>query len=233
MPTLPVTVNDQTFERWGVQSELPVAIAFCTPRFEKCQALEPLLARLAAEYDGRLRVARLVVDDNREWSRHYSVRDLPTLLFLRGGELRDRAVGLPDWPELTERADALLAGRAPRITPKPTPEPASTGEPLVVTDATFERAVLKSDRPVLVDFWAPWCGPCRMIAPHLDTLARELGNQAVIAKLNVDENPATAGHYGVQGIPTLLIFKHGQVVDKIVGAQPAQVLRQRLQRQLA
>ena len=103
-------------------------------------------------------------------------------------------------------------------------------EPIVITDANFEQAVIRSSLPVLVDFWAVWCGPCKMIAPHVAALAQEFAGRAVVGKLNVDENPRVAGQFGIMSIPTLLIFKGGKVVDQIVGAQPAQVLRQRLSR---
>jgi thioredoxin 1 len=100
-------------------------------------------------------------------------------------------------------------------------------EPVVLTDATFDRAI-RSDQPVLVDFWAPWCGPCRMVAPSVSQLAQEYAGRAVVAKLNVDENPQAAHRYGIRSIPSLLIFRRGQVIDTIVGAQPLNVLRQRL-----
>jgi thioredoxin 1 len=103
-------------------------------------------------------------------------------------------------------------------------------EPVIITDANFEQVVLRSSVPVMVDFWAVWCGPCKMIAPHVAALAQEFGGRAVVGKLNVDENPRVAGQYGIMSIPTLLIFKGGKVVDQIVGAQPAQALRQRLSR---
>ena len=89
-----------------------------------------------------------------------------------------------------------------------------------VTDASFDQEVLKSDTPVLVDFWAPWCGPCRAIAPILDDLAGEYSGRLKIAKINVDDNPQTPGRYGVRGIPNLLIIKGGQVKEQIIGAVP-------------
>lgn len=85
------------------------------------------------------------------------------------------------------------------------------------TDDDFRRDVLESEVPVLVDFWATWCGPCRAIAPHLDTLADQYAGKAKIVKVDIDSNPETPARYGVQGIPTLLVFKGGEVVDKIVG----------------
>ncbi|WP_305045248.1 thioredoxin [Geoalkalibacter sp.] len=89
-----------------------------------------------------------------------------------------------------------------------------------LTDDSFEGEVLKSSTPVLVDFWASWCAPCKAISPVVDGLAAEYEGRVKIAKLNVDENPATPGQYGVRGIPTLILFKDGQVVDQVVGAVP-------------
>jgi thioredoxin 1 len=98
-------------------------------------------------------------------------------------------------------------------------------EPIHVTDAAFEKVVLQSSLPVIVDFWAPWCGPCRMVAPTLDKLAKEHAGKLVIAKVNTDENNAWATKYGVQGIPTMLFIANGKVVHKQVGALPEGMLR--------
>ena len=89
-----------------------------------------------------------------------------------------------------------------------------------VTDANFEQEVLKSSIPVLIDFWAPWCGPCKAIAPIVDELAKDYAGKLKVVKLNVDDNPETPARYGVRGIPNLLIIRDGQVKDQIVGAVP-------------
>jgi thioredoxin 1 len=95
-----------------------------------------------------------------------------------------------------------------------------------VTDATFDQAVLKASGPVVVDFWAEWCGPCRMISPALEEISNSLNGKVTILKLNVDENPATAAKYGVMSIPTLMLFKGGQLASRQVGAAPKQKLEQ-------
>ena len=101
-------------------------------------------------------------------------------------------------------------------------------KPRDVSDNTFDQEVLKSSRPVLVDFWAPWCGPCRMVAPVVEELAREYDGKVEFVKLNTDDNPNTAVKYGIRSIPTLLVFKGGEPVGQIVGFRPKSDLKQRL-----
>ena len=105
--------------------------------------------------------------------------------------------------------------------------------PVVVTDANFADAVLRSPLPVLLDLWAPWCGPCRVVGPVVDQIAAETAGRARVGKLNVDDNPATAARFSVQSIPTLLIFKDGREIDRLVGAHPKETIRQRLARHLS
>jgi thioredoxin 1 len=102
-------------------------------------------------------------------------------------------------------------------------------KPLVTTDQSFEQDVLKSDTPVLVDFWATWCGPCRMVAPVLEEIATEQGEKIKIAKLDVDANPVTAGRFGVRAIPTMILFKNGREAQRLVGYMPKERLLQQIQ----
>jgi thioredoxin 1 len=118
-------------------------------------------------------------------------------------------------------------GRANEVSEAPGP-PEAASHPIAVTDADFNRTVLSSPTPVLVDFWAPWCAPCRAIAPALEQLAAEYAGRATIAKLNADENQRTMMQYGVQGLPTLLIFKGGQEVARLVGLRPKPAIKQAL-----
>jgi thioredoxin 2 len=113
-----------------------------------------------------------------------------------------------------------------------TPLTAGAG-PVTVTDATFAGEVERAPLPVLVDLWAPWCGPCRMVAPIVDQIAAELAGRVKVAKMNVDDNPATSSRFGVRSIPTLLVFKDGREVDRIVGVQPRTAIVSRLERYLA
>ncbi|MBM0743020.1 thioredoxin [Phormidium sp. CLA17] len=101
-----------------------------------------------------------------------------------------------------------------------------------VTDSTFKQEVLESEVPVLVDFWAPWCGPCRMVAPIVDEISTQYEGQVKVVKLNTDENPTVASQYGIRSIPTLMIFKGGQRVDMVVGAVPKTTLATTLEKYL-
>jgi thioredoxin 1 len=104
---------------------------------------------------------------------------------------------------------------------------------LEVSDATFDQEVLRSEQPVLVDFWAVWCGPCKAIAPIVDSLAVQYAGKLKVAKVNVDQNSATPSRYGIRGIPALLLFKGGKVADQIVGFVPQDVIEQKIKRLLA
>lgn len=104
---------------------------------------------------------------------------------------------------------------------------------LEITDSNFEELVLKSDKPVLVDFWAEWCGPCRMVGPVVEEISKEYEGKAVVGKLNVDSNPNISMKYGIRSIPTLLFIKNGEVVDKQVGAASKAVLTDKLNAQIA
>jgi thioredoxin 2 len=104
----------------------------------------------------------------------------------------------------------------------------SKATPVKVTDATFDMEVLRSPLPVLVDCWAPWCGPCRMVSPIVDELARDLAGSIKVGKLNIDENPGVASRFRIMSIPTLLLFKNGNLADQIVGALPKNSIMERL-----
>jgi thioredoxin 2 len=128
--------------------------------------------------------------------------------------------------------ERIAQGQQPVCGRCKSPLPMESG-PQVVTDATFADVVEHSPIPVLVDMWAPWCGPCRMIAPIIDQLSNEMSGRVRFAKLNTDENPHTASRFNVSSIPTLLILKSGREVDRIIGVQPKAAIAQQLQKHLA
>ena len=134
--------------------------------------------------------------------------------------------------EKIQQGNEPVCGRCKKPLPLSTQQ-VTGAPPVTVTDATFFTEVERSPLPVLLDMWAPWCGPCRMIAPVLEELAKELAGRVKIAKLNVDENQVTASRFSVRSIPTLLVLKAGSEVDRIVGVQPKAELARRLERVIA
>jgi thioredoxin len=136
--------------------------------------------------------------------------------------------------ERTAEVSQPVCGKCGTKLPDPGAAGTFNGKPQTVTDQTFAQDVISasSSQPVLVDAWAEWCGPCRIIGPVVDQLAAESGGRYKIAKLNVDENPRTSAQFNIRSIPTLLIFKNGKLVDQIIGVQPKQAIAARLSAQL-
>lgn len=158
----------------------------------------------------------------------------PTLLVFEHGEEIGRYFR-PKAKIVYDYAD-YFAGNAPKPADKTAEDSPSIGKqnakPIQVTKKNFKSVVLKSKQPVLVDLWAPWCGPCLALAPALESLAEEWGEQARVAKINIDENRDLQKHFGVQSIPTMVIVKNGKEVDRLVGAMPAGAIRQRMEKWL-
>lgn len=250
----PIRTGEQSIDR-VLQAGLPVLLVFDRRSCQTCQQLEPSLERLAQRFAGKALIARIDADDNPGLVRKYSISNLPGLIFIRNGATVARTAGvvpetalqawlhylsgegsqppLPSGPSTplhrsAPTANGTTAGTSPSR--QPTGDPSAPAEPVVLRDATFDQIVGQSQQPVLVDFWAPWCGPCRAIAPSIERLAQEFAGKAVVAKLNVDENPYTAQRFGITGIPAIYVFKGGRVVERLVGAQPYQVLREALAR---
>ncbi len=256
----PIHTNQHSIER-VLNAGLPVILAFWRDRCPPCDQLNPHLDRLARDYAGKLLVAKVDAGSEKELLKRFNISALPSIVFVKDGQAEGVASGAIAWQDLQRWADYLSSGgvrpplpsgpsislQSSRPTPSPSssrsggartagPRPTSSSpvydHPVHLTDATFDQIVMQADTPVLVDFWAQWCGPCHMIAPTVEALAKEFSGKLLVGKLNVDENPRTAARYGIMSIPTLLVFKNGRVVDQIVGALPAPALRQRVMQHL-
>jgi thioredoxin 1 len=237
----PIITNDQSFERL-LDAQIPVLFLFWQGG-SLPDSINQAMIRLADEQAGKLIVAKINTQENPAAARHFGVQRPLVLIGMEDGQELTR-VNQPTAEDIEQHAQFVL-GKGPRpaarraATPRGGNGSAKNGgnggngsHPVPVTDATFEQMVLHSEIPVIVDFWAPWCGPCHALAPTLDKLARDFAGRVRIAKVNVDQNPHYAGMYSVQGIPTLLLIKDGKVVDRLVGVTPEPHLRARVEHML-
>ena len=211
---------------------LPVLMVFYEG--ELPSGLRQAMDALARQYAGKALIVMLSRNDAPQAASRFGVRRFPTLVTAREGKMvtSDEAIS----PEALKPHLAHLLGEGPRPAPRTTAQPGATpkqagaSQPVSVGEADFDREVLRADRPVLVDFWAPWCAPCRMVAPALESLARDHGKALKIAKVNVDENPGLASRYRAMSIPTMIVIQGGREVDRWVGALPESALRSRVAR---
>jgi thioredoxin 1 len=211
---------------------LPLLLVFWDPKSPPGES-DVQLDQIARDYSGRTLVVKINGAEELQLARRFQVQHLPAFVFVKEQKVEATLPGstpahtLRDWLNyLTERG---ARPAQPTPTEAPTNRHSASGQPIHLTDRNFEQ-IVKGDLPVLVDFWAEWCGPCRMVAPTVEQLAREFQGRAVVGKLNVDENPQTARRFGIMSIPALYIFKKGEVADRTVGVQPLPVMRQWLSR---
>ena len=210
---------------------LPIALVFYEK--ELPSDVRQTMDDLAKQYTGKALIVMLARSDAAQAAARFGVHRLPTLVTVRDGESVTNQEDVKP-ADLKPHLGHLL-GEGPRPTPrveaqpKPTQNQPAAGHPIPVHESEWEREVLGADRPVLVDFWAPWCAPCRMVEPTVEALARE---QKVlkIVKVNVDENPGLASRYRTMSIPTMIVVKGRQEVDRWVGALPEKALRSRVAR---
>jgi thioredoxin 1 len=227
-----IHTNQHSIDR-VLNAGVPVVLVFWKNDAKPNPQVETLLNQMAQQYAGKLLIAKVDAQAEQPLVQRFSVQQLPAYVFVKQGKPEGTLSGNVQPNDVRAWITYLVEGGArPAVqasAPTPRDQGSGNGQPVTLTDANLQQ-VIGGPGPVLVDFWAPWCGPCRMVAPAVEQLAREYQGRAVVGKLNVDENPQTAERYQIMSIPALYIFKNGQVVDQIVGAQPAQVLQQRLAR---
>jgi len=221
--------NGQSVDR-VLQAGLPVILVFWSKSAPLTSAWTQQLESTAADYAGRLLVAKVDAEAEEGLRKRFQVQSLPAIVPTKQGK-QEATVGIQGGVELLTPWLRYLTEGGERPTVPPTaaaPQTAqSNGQPIILTDDNFDQ-ITQGDKPVLVDFWAPWCGPCRMVAPAVEETAKAFQGRAIVGKLNVDENPRTAQRYQIMGIPALYIFKGGKVVEEMVGVQPASTIQQRL-----
>jgi thioredoxin 1 len=228
----PIITNDQSIER-VLGTGLPVALVFLEgkPGVNLAEALE----RLARENAGKLLLAQVQVRDNPATVAKYYIQHPPAIVTIRNGQMVSKAESVSGI-ELDQHIAYLLGkGPMPQKSQPQTyrqepsqPRTTQVAGPRTLTDANFDQTIAQASSPVLVDFWAPWCGPCRITEPIVERLSHEMNGKLVVGKVNVDENPGVSRRYGVQGIPTMIIFRNGQVADRWVGALPEPAIRNRI-----
>ena len=226
-----IHTNQQSIDR-VLNTGLPVVLVFWGRNQQLDPQIDAQLNRLAEQYAGKALIAKLNADEEKPVLQRFNVQQAPALLFTKQGKAEANLTGAIQGRDVEAWLGYLVSGGTRPATPvSHVAQGAATNggsdHPITLTDANFQQ-VVNGPGPVLVDFWAPWCGPCRTIAPTIEQLAREFKSRAVVGKLNVDENQRTAQQYGIMGIPALKIFKNGKVVDELVGAHPAHVIKQKL-----
>ncbi len=222
----PLVTSDRSWDR-VLRAGLPVVLVLHDGEIPK--ALEQSMREIAAARAGKLLLVKAELNSNPEIKARYGIPRGPAVVALRDGQVLSKGDALT--PGLLRAHVEYLSGEGPAPADAASRAHAGgSGEPLVVTDEDFDRRVIQSDLPVMVDFWAPWCGPCRMVEPIVARLAHDAAGTLRVAKLNVDENSRVASRYGIRGIPSMIIFENGKIADQWTGVLPEPQIRARLSR---
>jgi thioredoxin 1 len=229
----PINTNDQSVDR-VLANPLPVMLIL-NNNGALNSAINATLEDIARTERGKLLIAKLNTTDNPATAQRFGAHSGIALIAWKSG-LAQARLDNPTPDQVRAAADYLL-DRGPKPSQPAQPQkntqtPRPDGHPITVNESNFDQQVLQSQQPVLVDFWAAWCGPCRMIAPTVEALANEYAGKAKVAKVNVDENQTTPTQYNVRGIPTLLLFKGGRVQEQIVGAASRDAIENMIKKHL-
>jgi thioredoxin 1 len=227
----PINTDDENLKQI-LRQNLPVAIYLYNGSEKPDKPLEDTVSRLAKKYAGELLIARINTATNPKTYTQYNTPVTPAIITLTralmGKKIKSQATAVR--PADVRAHVEYLLDKGPHPAQQTEEKPAAAGDSAPntkaasqINDASFKKVVLRSEVPVLVDFWAPWCAPCRTIAPFIDKMADEYAGQVKVVKLNVDENPRTARQFNVQSIPTVIIFRNGEVLEQRVGANPGAI----------
>lgn len=226
MPVLdtPITTDSQNLQR-VISQPLPSLLILHSDDVDK--PLGDALSKTAKKYAGDLLIVRVDVRDNPAVHNQYDQIATPAMIALTAKG--DEVVGTLDYvrPSDVRGYAKHLVNGAPLPSKKEAPSAAN--HPIAVSDKSFRKEVLKSKVPVLVDFWAAWCGPCHQIAPYIDQIAKDYGGKIKVVKLDIDRNPVMQARYGVQSIPTMIVFEGGEPAARVTGANPV-ALRKTVER---
>jgi thioredoxin 1 len=212
---MPITTNDQNLQKVLTQ-DLPIMLLFFEQDMDK--PLMDALQKEAKRNAGQVLFVRMNARENPDTYRKYGQPPLPALVTLTSKRKVKSDAGTIRPADVRNHLKHLLED-----TPLPAKQDkvaASDNQPIHVNENTFREVVLKSKKPVLVDFWANWCGPCHQIAPYVEQIAKQHGEKIKVVKVDVDANQALMRRYGIQSIPTLILFEGGQPADKVNGANP-------------
>lgn len=224
MPILdtPITTDDRGIKKVLGQKQPAIVVLH---NGEKNKPLDDAMSRAAKKHAGDLLVVKINASENSDTYGQYGNPSLPALVALTpaffGRNVKSQAEGIRPADLRNHIAHLLEDKPLPADKPKAEKQKQSSGTmPVEVRDDTFRKEVLKSKTPVLVDFWAPWCGPCRSIAPYVEHVAKEYAGDLKVVKLNVDQNPVMSQRFQVRSIPTFMVFQNGQPVNRTSGASP-------------
>jgi len=227
-----IEATDQNFAEVVEKSDIPVVVDFWAPWCGPCKMLAPLFEKLASDYEGKVKFVKVNVDENPATAIKYNVRWIPSIVMFKNGQDVKTLVWVKQEDEYKQEIDALLWDDTPVVE---TTNKQEWGIINVNWNDEFTKVLEENkDKLVLVDFWAPWCGPCRMLAPTLEQIAKDFEWKVVVAKVNVDEpaNMQLAQSFQVSSIPMMVFIKDGETPEATVGALPYEQIKSIIEKKI-